>query len=179
MPLTVAQLKTIAPSMTASRIDTFLGPINDAMMKFNINTPAAQAMFLAQIMHESCACYYTKELASGQAYEGRKDLGNSQPGDGVRYKGRGLIQITGRANYAAVTMALDIDVLSNPELLEAPENAALSAGWFWSTHGLTELASANTADAFEKVTRRINGGINGLVDRQAYWGRAKIALGVK
>jgi putative chitinase len=179
MTLSAAQLKAIAPTMPQSRIDTFLGPINDAMAKFGINTAAAQAMFLAQIMHESMACYYTKEIASGAAYEGRKDLGNTQPGDGVRFKGRGLIQITGRSNYVAVMLALDIDCVEHPELLESPVYAAMSAAWFWSTHGLTEIANANTAAAFEQVTRKINGGINGLADRQAYWGRTKLVLGVK
>lgn len=176
MPLTSDQLKAIAPHMPVARIDLFLGPINDAMEKYGISTPAVQAMFLAQIMHESGECRYVKELASGAAYEGRKDLGNTQPGDGVRFKGRGLIQITGRANYVAVSLALDIDAVNHPELLEQPEYAALSAAWFWSNHGLTTIAEQNTDDAFKLVTKRINGGYNGLADRQEYWSRAKEAF---
>jgi putative chitinase len=178
MSINSEQLKSIAPTMSSSRINTFLSPINDAMDKFGITSPAAQAMFLAQIMHESGACFYTAEIASGQAYEGRADLGNTQPGDGVRYKGRGLIQVTGRANYAAVGKALGVDFIDNPTLLQDPENAALSAAWFWDSRHLTEIANLNTEAAFETVTHRINGGLNGLADRQAYWGRAKEALGV-
>jgi putative chitinase len=178
MPITSDQLKAIAPTMSQVRLTTFLGPINDTLSKFNISTPAAQAMFLAQIMHESCACIYTVEIASGKAYEGRIDLGNTQPGDGVKYKGRGLIQITGRTNYAAVGQALGVDFINHPTLLEQPENAALSAGWFWNSRHLTDIANLNTEAAFEVVTHRINGGLNGLVDRQQYWGRAKTALGI-
>jgi len=178
MQLTQQQLKLIVPTMNQQRLDTFTGPINDTLTKYGLDDPVVVAMFIAQIMHESCGCIYTTELASGNAYEGRKDLGNSQPGDGVRYKGRGLIQITGRTNYAAMTLALDHDFLSNPTDLAQPEYAALSAGEFWNTHNLSALAAPNTEAAFELVTRRINGGLNGLADRQSYWARAKKVLGV-
>jgi Predicted chitinase len=178
MRITASHLKAIEPTITKYRIDKFLGPINRAMEKFGITEPEVQAMFLAQIMHESGAFRYVEEIASGKAYEGRKDLGNTQPGDGVRFKGRGLIQITGRANYKAVSEALEQDFVSNPELLEEPENAALSAAWFWNSRGLTEVAKSNTEAAFRLVTRRINGGYNGLADRLKYWVRAKKALGV-
>lgn len=164
-----AQLLRIMP-FAKSRVDTFLPHLIAAMKEFHINTPARQASFLAQVGHESGQLRYVKELASGAAYEGRKDLGNTQPGDGVRYKGRGLIQITGRANYAKCGAALGHDLISQPVLLESPELACRSAAWFWSANGLNELADKGDQ---VKVTRRINGGINGLADRLALYETAK------
>lgn len=144
-------------------------PILSAMDEFKINTKQREAAFLAQIGHESGQLLYVKELASGSAYEGRSDLGNTMPGDGVRFKGRGLIQITGRTNYFAAMMELDLDCVEHPELLEEPVNAARSSGWFWFTHGLNELADAGD---FIKITRKINGGTNGLEDRQQLYAKA-------
>ena len=173
MALTKEQLIKIFPYAVA-RVNTFLDPLNAAMIEFDINTPLRQAAFLAQIGHESGQFRYVRELASGAAYEGRKDLGNTHPGDGVRYKGRGLIQITGRLNYIACGKALILDLLVKPELLEEPESACRSAGWFWKSRGLNALA--DVAD-FVGITRRINGGINGLADRQALYKVAKSVLG--
>ena len=170
--ITEDQLHTIMPH-ARSKVDTYLAPLNDAMDEFEINTPQRQAAFLAQVAHESGEFRYVEELASGEAYEGRSDLGNVVEGDGVRFKGRGLIQITGRANYASCGSALGIDLLAEPELLETPVNACRSAAWFWSTHGLNELADA---DNFRKITLRINGGLNGQEDRLAYWELAKGAI---
>ncbi len=118
--------------------------------------------FCAQVAHESCGLLYTKELASGKAYEGRKDLGNTEKGDGVRFKGRGYIQITGRANYAALAKDLKIDCVNHPEMLEQPRYALMPALWFWKKNNLNILADK---DAFTEVTKRINGGTNGLEDR--------------
>lgn len=168
--ITATDLHIILPAATGANIDKFWQPLNDTMEEFQINTPTRQAAFLAQIGHESGSLRYVRELASGEAYEGRADLGNTQPGDGVRYKGRGLIQITGRANYAACGAALGVDLIADPAQLEQPERAARSAGWFWLTHGCNELADAGN---FQKLTRRINGGLNGLDDRLALWERAK------
>jgi len=147
----------------------FLDPLNAAMAEFEINNRLRQAAFLAQVGHESGQLRYVKELASGEAYEGRIDLGNSEPGDGVRYKGRGLIQLTGKANYVALMMLLNIDCVAHPELLETPKNACRSAGWFWQRNGLNALADEGD---FLKITRRINGGTNGLADRQALYHKA-------
>ena len=166
-------LKFIMPYAT-KRVGQYVRQLNDAMDEFEVNTLPRQCAFLAQIAHESGELRYVRELDSGEAYEGRADLGNTEPGDGVRFKGRGLIQITGRANYAACGDALGADFVSDPELLERPDFACRSAGWFWKTHGLNELADNG---AFEQITRRINGGTNGLADRQAYLRRAKIELG--
>lgn len=166
--MTKDQLSKIYP-FAGKRIDTFLIPILSAMDEFKINTKQREAAFLAQIGHESGKLLYVKELASGAAYEGRADLGNTMPGDGVRFKGRGLIQITGRTNYVAAMMELDLDCVEHPELLEEPVNAARSAGWFWFTHGLNELADVGD---FIKITRKINGGTNGLEDRQQLYAKA-------
>ena len=170
-PLNAETLAQIMPYAKAKA--ALYAPFLDAAMReFDINTPARQASFLSQVGHESGQLRYVRELASGAAYEGRKDLGNTQPGDGERYRGRGLIQITGRANYTAAMMALDVDVVEHPELLETPVLACRSAAWFWESHGLNELA--DTGDQI-KVTKRINGGINGLPDRiQLFMGAIKV-----
>jgi putative chitinase len=178
MSITSKQLGAIAPNLKEPKLSMWAEQINLAMAKFKINTPVQQAAFIAQTMHESGECRYTKELASGSAYEGRKDLGNTQQGDGVRYKGRGLIQITGRANYKRISDACGVDFIKNPELLETNEWAAMSAAWFWSVTGLNAIADLNTADSFVKITKKINGGTNGLEDRQKYWARAKTQLGL-
>ncbi len=170
--MTLDQLNQIMPHAN-SRANLFLDPLNSAMDEFDINTPARQAAFLSQIGHESGQLYYVKEIASGSAYEGRKDLGNTQPGDGVRFKGRGLIQITGRYGYIECMMGLGIDCVENPDLLEQPENAARSAAWWWKNHGLNELADVGN---FLRITKKINGGINGLADRQALFEVAKQVL---
>lgn len=170
--ITIEQLHQIMPH-ARSKCDLYIGPLNDAMEQFDINTPQRQAAFLSQVAHESGELRYVEEIASGKAYEGRADLGNTEPGDGVRFKGRGLIQITGRANYANCGGALGIDLLADPSLLETPENATRSAAWFWQTHGLNELADA---DNFRKITLRINGGLTGQENRLAYWETAKEAI---
>lgn len=159
------------------RIAAFFSPLLAAMEEFQINTPDRRAAFLAQVGHESGQLRYVKELASGEAYEGRKDLGNTEPGDGVRFKGRGLIQITGRANYLQCSRALfgDDRLLEFPELLEDPVYACRSAGLFWQSHRLNELADGGMQE-FGLITRRINGGTNGMADRLALYRRANEVL---
>lgn len=166
------QLKHIMP-LAGARVDAFCAPLNAALAEFGISTPAREAAFIAQIAHESGQLRYVRELASGAAYEGRADLGNIVTGDGARFKGRGLIQVTGRANYKACGAALALDLLNHPELLEQPVNACRSAAWFWKTHGLNELADAGDQ---VKITRRINGGTNGLAERLAYFELAEKVL---
>jgi putative chitinase len=170
--VTLEQLVAIMP-YSRSHADQFIDALNQAMDEFEINTPDRMASFLAQIGHESAQLRYVKELASGAAYEWRKDLGNTQEGDGIRFKGRGLIQITGRTNYEQCGKALGLDLIAHPELLEQPVNASRSAGWFWKTHGLNELADAGDQ---AKITRRINGGTNGLADRMELFEKAKKVL---
>lgn len=172
--ITGTQLQSIMPFANA-RIPSFVAPLNGAMHEFHINSPIRQAAFIAQIAHESGELRYVKEIASGAAYEGRKDLGNTQPGDGMKYKGRGLIQITGRNNYAECGKALGVDLITNPELLETNDLACRSAAWFWASRGLNDLADRGD---FERITKRINGGLNGYQERLVYHARAKMALGV-
>jgi putative chitinase len=171
--ITVEELKEIIPH-AGIKVILYLDHLNAAMDEFQINTPERQAAFLAQIAHESGSFRYVKELASGEAYEGRQDLGNTYAGDGVRYKGRGLIQITGRANYVECGLALGADLTHRPELLETPELACRSAGWFWWKRGLNELADKGD---FKLITKRINGGYNGYQERLAYFEKAKQVLG--
>ncbi|SEB24814.1 glycoside hydrolase family 19 protein [Paraburkholderia sartisoli] len=166
-----------ALGVPVSRTTVWADPISAAMALWAIDTDARQAAFIAQIGHESGRLVYVRELwgpTPAQArYEGREDLGNTQPGDGKRFMGRGLIQITGRTNYAKAGGELDLPLLEQPELLEQPTNAALSAAWFWNVHGLNELADAGD---FATITRRINGGMNGYADRLALLALAKDAL---
>jgi len=168
MPITKEQLSKIYPFAKA-RVDIFLDPLNKTMDRYQINTRLRIAAFLAQVGHESGQLKYVKELASGSAYEGRADLGNINLGDGIRYKGRGLIQITGRANYAQIQKELGIDCVNKPELLESSDNACLTAGWFWNSRMLNDFADKQD---FIKITKKINGGVNGLQDRQEIYDRA-------
>lgn len=151
--------------------------IDNAAPDFDINTQKRMAAFLAQVGHESGGLHFLTELwgpnAAQTRYEGRIDLGNTQPGDGFKYRGRGLIQITGRANYQACSDHLATDFISNPDWLAQPEYAVRSAMWFWQSHGLNELADAGQ---FEKITRIINGGLNGEEERLVLWDAAQEAL---
>ncbi|HGP4162307.1 TPA: glycoside hydrolase family 19 protein [Pseudomonas aeruginosa] len=113
------------------------------------------------------------QAIANNTYASRNGDGDEASGDGWRYRGRGLLQITGRANYRAAAGGLDQPLEVEPELLEQPEWAALSAAWWWSTHGLNELADRGE---FAAITRRINGGLNGHAERQALWERAKRVL---
>lgn len=158
-------LQILMPLSSQDKADTFSEPLSAAMNANQINTPLRQAHFLAQLGHESGSLLYTAELASGAAYEGRIDLGNTQPGDGPRFKGRGLIQITGRTNYTNYGSDRGQDYITgvNPNLLATDANiAADCSGWFWATRQLNELADN---DDLLTITRRINGGTNGLDDR--------------
>lgn len=139
-----------------------------AMLKAGITTQRRASMFLAQVLHESAGLRYFEEIASGAAYEGRADLGNTHPGDGVRYKGRGPIQLTGRTNYRAAGAALGLPLERTPELASKHAIGWLIATWFWQTRGLNALADRGD---FTGVTRRINGGVNGLASRRSYLAR--------
>lgn len=157
-------------------VDKYADGLIATMEKYNIDTPKRQAAFLSQLAHESGSLRYVEELATGDAYEGRTSLGNIYLGDGRKYKGRGLIQITGRSNYAAVGEALNYDFINNPEHLELPGAATMSAGWFWDRAKLNQLADV---DNYKKITRIINGGYNGLIDRMRHWEHMKKILNVQ
>lgn len=165
---------------TGARIDraqTFLPYVMSAMAEFEINTPSRQASFLSQVGHESGGFHWLAELwgpTIAQAnYEGRNDLGNTQKGDGYKFRGRGLIQITGRYNYKITGEALGFDLINYPEQLAFPELAVRSAAWWWRAHGLNQLADKGDQ---RMVTRRINGGTNGLAERLALFEAAKAVL---
>jgi predicted chitinase len=152
--------------------------IVETMAKRAIDTPLRQVHFIAQIGHESGELRFREEIASGAAYEGRRDLGNTQPGDGRRFKGRGLIQLTGRANYTEYAQGIG----RKDEILRSPEIIAIDpvlcvdvAGWFWEKRKLNVLADR---DDLIKITRRINGGTNGLDDRRRLLVRAKALFGL-
>lgn len=178
--VTLDELRTIIP-FAGKRAEVFIGPLNAAMDEFEINTPARQAAFIAQIAHESGSLHYVREIASGSAYDVgdlAKRLGNTpeDDGDGERYRGRGLIQITGRSNYSDCSEALFGDpyhLLDHPEILELPDPACRSAAWFWKSRGLNELADDRN---FFRITRRINGGINGMAERLSFYTVAQRVL---
>ncbi len=187
--LTAAALAA-ATGATPARAARWHAPIAHACTFFEITMPVRLAAFLAQIGHESGRLVYTRELwgptPAQQRYEGRRDLGNVRAGDGRRYCGRGLIQTTGRANYAATRDGLRArlgfdavpDFEAHPELLEDAQWAALSAAWYWDSRALSELADLDSDSAFVAITRRINGGTNGLADRRALWAAGRAALGL-
>lgn len=168
--ITLGQLIGIMPRCPKLRAAALLPFLNEALDEFEINTPPRMATFLAQLAHESGELRYFEELASGEAYEGRKDLGNVAPGDGVRFKGRGPIQLTGRANYKRAGDALRLDLLRNPRRASDADVGFRIAGWFWKTHGLNDLADLG---AFDTITRRINGGLSGKASRDVYHARAR------
>ncbi|RTY68081.1 glycoside hydrolase family 19 protein [Pseudomonas veronii] len=172
MPITEQQLLQILP-IAGRNAGVFVPALNTAMNRYGILGSARIAAFIAQVGHESGQLRYVREIwgptVQQAGYEGRADLGNTVKGDGSKYRGRGLIQITGRANYAQCGEALGLDLISQPELLELPQHAAMSAAWFWSTRGLNTLADHGQ---FTKITRRINGGLTGQDDRQTLYDKA-------
>lgn len=166
--ITKEQLLKIYPFAKA-KIDIFLPFLNKYAEQYQVNTRLRIAAFLAQIGHESGQFRYVEELASGAAYEGNKKLGNIVPGDGIKFKGRGLIQITGRDNYKSISKDFGIDFVNNPQLLSSPEWAVRSAFWFWKVNNLNTLADISD---FKGITRKVNGGYNGLADRAALYSKA-------
>ena len=181
------ELLTSATGASLAHAARVLEPLREACHIYGINTAARLAAFLAQLGHESGSFAHLREIwgptPAQLRYEGRADLGNTQPGDGSRYRGRGLIQVTGRYNYRRATQRLrDLlgaevpDFEAEPEKLELPRWAALSAGDYWHQHKLNALADTGRPEDFERITRRINGGLNGQDDRLRRWSRARAAL---
>ena len=180
--LTDPQLQQIMPNLAQAKRALYLPALNQAMAACGVNTLLRTAAFAAQLAHESGEFRWMEEIwgptAAQLGYEPPSAkaarLGNTQPGDGMRFKGRGPIQITGRFNYKKYGDLLGVDLTTGPERAAAPDVAFLTAGLFWKTNGLNELADGQQ---FVTITRRINGGENGLADRQKYYERAKAVLG--
>jgi len=181
--LTDNALRQIMPRVPADKFEIYLLLLDRVMQDFQIDTPLRASAFLAQLAHESGQLRFTEEIwgptAQQRRYEPPSDLarrlGNTKPGDGKRFRGRGPIQITGRANYQRYGGLLGVDLIGNPDLAATPQIGFQIAATFWRTNGLNELADARD---FITITRRINGGLNGLQDRQKYYDIAKAALGV-
>ena len=176
-------LKIVGSTQFGDRIHAMMPGINVTCERFQINTPLRIAHFFGQILHESGGLRWMRELWGPTDAQKRyeppsslaKDLGNTQAGDGKRYMGRGVIQLTGRANYAKFSQAMGIDFLSNPDLVASPEYAVTAAGWFWEMRKINRHADE---DDLIRVTRLVNGGKNGLADREKYLKRAKQVLGI-
>lgn len=175
------QLQKIMPRLPAAKLARLLPHLNSAMAEYGINSAARASAFLAQLAHESGEFRWMEEIWGPTTAQRRYDpasslakrLGNSQPGDGYRFKGRGPIQLTGRANYQRFGQLLGIDLVSKPEQAAEPEVAFRIAALYWANRGLNELADRQD---FREITRRINGGFNGLPDRIKYFDRARAAL---
>jgi putative chitinase len=184
--LTAEQLDAIMPALPVSKSAALFPFLTAAIDEFAIAAPARTAAFLAQLAHESAQFRFMEEIWGPTAAQRRYEppstlatnLGNTEPGDGFRFKGRGPIQITGRANYRRFGGLLGLDLLADPARAAHPEVAFRIAGLFWSKKGLNELADERTDDAFREITRRINGGFNGLAERQRFYAVARTVLGV-
>lgn len=157
-------------------VEAVSGSLASTLARYEIDTALRIAHFVAQIAHESdgfCTC---EEYASGRAYEGRSDLGNTEPGDGVRYKGRGLLQLTGRHNYRRVGGRIGVDLEAEPERAADPQTSLLIACEYWANWGSAGINPRADRDDLMGVTRAVNGGLNGLDDRRRYLGKAKTAI---
>ncbi len=181
--ITDSQLQQIMPTLSQQRRQMFVLFLNNIMPTYDINSPMREAAFLAQIAHESGELRFWEEIwgptAAQKRYEPPSDLakrlGNTQPGDGKRYKGRGPIQITGRFNYRKYGQLLQLDLEGNPDLASTTQIGFETACQYWKLNGLNELADIPD---FTAITRKINGGLNGQASREKYYARAKQALGV-
>jgi len=168
--ITREMIKAIAPNSKNEIIDPLVIYLNKYMPKYEVNNYLRVCHFLAQAAHEAASFRTLEEYASGAAYEGRRDLGNTQRGDGVRYKGRGIFQLTGRANYRDIGKKLGYDLENNPTLAATPEISVLTALEYWKSRNLNKWADE---DNVERITRLINGGLNGFEDRKKYLARCK------
>ena len=175
MQITAQQLRRIAPK--ARNAEALAASITQWAPTFGITTPLRMAHFLAQCAHETMGFVLMTELGSGRQYEWNAKLGNTHAGDGVKFKGRGLLQLTGRANYQAYARSrfCNGDLMSHPDWLAHLPGAVKSAMWYWKKHRLSTLADRDDVRA---VTRRINGGLNGLSEREYITMRMKQMLGV-
>ena len=165
MQVTAKLLRRLCPSAKQEIIEGVAEYFNKHAEKYSVTSEDRVCHFFAQSAHESAHFMTLTEYADGSAYEGRSDLGNTQPGDGVRYKGRGIFQLTGRANYRAYGQKLGLDLENNPQLAQTPEVSVLTALEYWKDRKLSDYADQNNV---EMITRRINGGLNGFEERKHY-----------
>jgi putative chitinase len=203
--VTRADLEAVMP-LAAKVTDSIVNALDAAMRRFEIDTPPRMAAFAAQLAHESGQLqrwtenlnyrwerlrqvfpkYFASdaearafdrkpERIANRVYASRMGNGPEASGDGWRYRGRGPIQLTGRDNYRACGMAIGVDLVGDPDLLATPGPGCLAAAWFWARNGLNALADAGD---FVTITRRINGGLNGLAERREFWAQAKEVFGV-
>lgn len=197
-------LKQIVPKIREEDLYFFITPLNEAFLRYEINTPLRQAHFIAQIAHESGSFRYREEnlnysaealkrvfgkyfrdpgmaelyarspeKIANRVYANRLGNGPEPSGDGWKFRGRGLIQLTGKSNYTAYSEDCNIDLIENPDMV-SDYLCTDVAGWFWDSRNLNPLADS---DDIEKITRKINGGLNGLEDRKVFLTRAKTVLG--
>lgn len=175
--MTPAEWRQVLLKMEPKGKPWILDGLADAMpimvTRFDLNTNVRQQHFLAQVAHESDHFQTTREYATGKAYEGRKDLGNTHKGDGERFRGRGLIQLTGRYNYDKASKALGEPYVDDPPLVEKFPAAAIVSGWFWHKNDINKHADRDDVRA---VTKVVNGGYNGLDSRQVALKNAKSAF---
>jgi predicted chitinase len=184
--MTTEQLRAIMPRLSDKKTGELFPFLNAAMTEFGIEGPRRAAAFLAQLAHESGELRFMEEIWGPTDAQRRYEpttklsqaLGNTEAGDGRLFKGRGPIQLTGRANYRRFGDLLTVNLLADPPRAAKPDVAFRIAGLFWSRNGLNELADLATEDAFKEITRRINGGTNGLADRQKFYAVARQVLGV-
>ncbi len=170
MIITPEILRKIAPRANQEVLDGLAEHLPGALKRYGIDTPLRVSHFLGQAAHESDGFRTLQEYASGSAYEGRQDLGNVRRGDGRRFKGRGIFQLTGRANYAKVGQRLGVDLVNNPELAATAEISVLTACEYWNSR---QLSKAADADNIKIITKKINGGYNGLTERIRYTNKAR------
>jgi putative chitinase len=201
---TVEILRDCLPEASIQNVELFADPIERTCQEFDIVTPWRTAAFIAQVGHESCNLKFVKEnlnysaqgllkvfpkyfdaetanrynrnaeAIANRVYANRMGNGNEASGDGWRYRGRGLIQLTGKHNYTKCGEGLNVDLISDPTYLESPEGAARSAGWFWNSRGLNTFADVGD---IKNMTKRINGGFIGLEDRIKHYEHALHVLG--
>jgi predicted chitinase len=177
-PVTAQDIKKIMPEANSKKINEYLPHMNEAMQKYGINTPERKAAFLSQVATETGQLNYMTEIASGAAYNGRKDLGNNAPHDGETYKGRGALQLTGKDNYKKAGQALGLDLVNHPELAATPQHAFETAGWYWDHKNLNKAADSSSVS---QVTKGVNGCTNckqtHSEERANFYQNAQKALG--
>nr|ABX46791.1 putative glycoside hydrolase, family 19 [Myxococcus fulvus] len=174
--LSLEEMRAVAPNLPENLRVAYLPFLNEALDRFDIRSYARVTAHLGQILHECNQFRSLVELSDAKAYEGRSTLGNTKPGDGELFKGRGAIQLTGRHNYERAEAFFGVPFTTQPELVATPTWAFLTGGWFWRHGSSSDLNKLADAGDFLTITKRINGGTNGLAHRESYYAKAQAAL---